>query len=171
MIFAIDPGNIDSAYVVIDNETLKPLEFKKVNNLELLDILNYWAAVFKPWDAVVIEMVAHYGTGMPAGKEIFDTCVWIGRITQSLKERGITVNLIYRKAEAINLCNSVKAKDSNIIQALVDRFAPGVPNKGKGVVNKKINQPGWFYGFSKDVWQAYAVGVTYHDIYLKQHIV
>ena len=47
----------------------------------------------------------------------------------------------------------MRAKDSNIRQALIDRF---------GVVGTKKN-PGWFYGVSKDVWAAIAVGVTYHD--------
>ena len=51
-------------------------------------------------------------------------------------------------------------------QALIDRFAPGVPNGGKGIVNKKVKQPGWFYGFKGDIWQAYAVGVTYYDMYI-----
>lgn len=31
--------------------------------------------------------------------------------------------------------------------------------------NYKINR--WFYGVSKDVWAAIAVGVTYHDIYVE----
>jgi hypothetical protein len=56
-------------------------------------------------------------------------------------------------------CHSAKAKDSNIRQALADRFAPGEPNYGKGT---KANQ-GWFYGFSADVWQAYALAVYAAD--------
>lgn len=44
-------------------------------------------------------------------------------------------------------------KDGIITQALCDRFAPGARNKGKGT--KK--EPGFFYGFSADVWQAFAV--------------
>jgi hypothetical protein len=47
----------------------------------------------------------------------------------------------------------MKAKDGNIRQALIDRF---------GVVGTKKNQ-GWFYGFSGDIWSAYAVGITYKD--------
>jgi hypothetical protein len=54
----------------------------------------------------------------------------------------------------------MRAKDSNIRQSLVDRFAPGERNYGKGTKAK----PGFFYGFAADAWQAYALGVTYLDI-------
>ena len=58
--------------------------------------------------------------------------------------------MIYRLDEKLNLCQDSRAKDANIRQALIDRFASGTPNGGKGT--KKA--PGWFYGFSDDVWQA-----------------
>ena len=76
--------------------------------------------------------------------------------------------MIYRREVKINLCESLKANDSNIIQALIDRFAPNTSNKGKGT---KKNQ-GWFYGFSKDIWQSYAVAVTYLDNkkYIKKEV-
>lgn len=77
---------------------------------------------------VIIEMIASYG--MAVGKEVFDTCVWIGRFKQIAESQDIEVEYIYRKDEKINLCNSMKAKDSNIRQALIDRF---------GVVGTKRN--------------------------------
>lgn len=98
---------------------------------------------------IVIEMIASYG--MPVGKEVFETCVWIGKFAEA---SGMKENYIYRKDEKMNLCHSMKAKDSNIRQALIDRF---------GIVGTKKN-PGWFYGFKADIWQAYAVGITYLDI-------
>ncbi len=104
-------------------------------------------------------MIASYGMGV--GKSVFETCVWIGRFIEVI---GDNYKYIYRKDEKMNLCGSMKAKDSNIVQALIDRFAPNTSNKGKGT--KK--EPGWFYGFKKDIWQAYAVGVTYYDMYLKE---
>jgi len=153
MILAIDPGSTESAYVLLDDD-LKPIDFKKVDNETLINALYRF-----PRQHFALEMVASYG--MAVGKEVFDTVFWIG----CFWERAEFPNkkLIYRKDEKMNLCHSMKAKDSNITQALVDRFASGQANHGKGT---KANQ-GWFYGFSKDVWQAYAVGVTYHDLYIK----
>lgn len=146
-ILAIDPGNVESAYVIMD-EDYKPLEFGKVPNEELLN-----RVYFPGYNVAVIEMVASYG--MPVGKEVFETCVWIGRFTekaQQVMDRRY-VKYIYRKDVKMNICGQTKAKDSNIRQALIDRF---------GEVGTK-KSPGWFYGFKADIWAAYAVGVTYLD--------
>ena len=157
MIFAIDPGNELSAYAVLDSD-LRPVRFGKITNDKMLDIITAMFSQTQNHDHFAIEMIGHYGTGMPAGRTVFDTCVWIGRFVQqhcSLQEEDPV--FIMRKDEKMNLCGNMKAKDSNIRQALIDRF---------GVVNTKKN-PGWFYGVSKDVWQAIAVGVTYYDMYMK----
>ncbi len=161
MILAIDPGNIESGIVLIDDKTLRPVIAEKIDNEELLE--NIYSEFYKNYYNVAIEKIASYG--MPVGETTFDTCIWIGRFYEAIynKYPGVDIEFIYRKDEKINLCNSMKAKDSNIVQALIDRFAPNTPNKGKG--SKK--EPGWFYGFKKDIWQAYAVGVTYYDMYLK----
>jgi hypothetical protein len=145
MLLAIDPGNTESAYVLMD-EDYRPIEFAKVPNEELLRIMT--ECPFRLYDHAVIEMVASYG--MAVGREVFETCVWIGRFMQAAKS---PVSLMFRKDVKLNLCGQTKAKDANIVQALKDRFG----DKG----TKK--NPGWFYGFSKDVWQAYALGVTYLD--------
>jgi hypothetical protein len=97
---------------------------------------------------LVIEMISSYG--MPVGKEVFDTCVWIGRFMQA---STCPVELIYRNDVKLHFCNSPKAKESNINQALKDRFGD------KGTVKNK----GYFYGFKADVWQAMALAVTYLD--------
>jgi hypothetical protein len=160
MILAIDPGNTESAYVLLGDD-LKSIECGKYCNANVraeirrLIIKHGYSINF------CIEMVASYG--MAVGKEVFETCVWIGRFQELVESFNMNTTYIYRKDEKMNLCNSMKANDSNIIQALVDRFAANTPNKGKGTKKNK----GWFYGFSKDIWQAYAVAVTYNDMYLK----
>lgn len=152
MIISIDSGNVESAYCLIRAEDYKPIEFGKLNNEDLRRKL--WQ-LFNETDyeiyAVALEMVASYG--MPVGASVFDTCVWIGRFYEICIPHVGSVDYIYRKEEKINLCNSMKAKDSNIRQALIDRF---------GEVGTKKNQ-GWFYGFKNDVWAAYAVGITWLD--------
>lgn len=160
MILAIDPGNIDSAYVVLGKD-LKPVEFGKVNNEILKDRLEKIYINYEI-DYTIIEMVACYG--MAVGKEVFETCVWIGRFHEVSLRFSVDVKFIYRKDEKINLCNSMKAKDSNIRQALIDRFAKHDFKNGKGM--KK--NPDWFYGFKADIWAAYAVGVTYYDMHLNK---
>lgn len=147
-LIAIDPGNTESAYVVLD-EDYNILEFNKVENNALKWRLKGY------FDTIVIEMIASYG--MAVGKEVFETCVWIGRFWESATVQQ--KEFIYRKEEKINLCGSMKAKDSNIRQALIDRFAKHDFKSGKGT--KK--NPDTFYGFKSDIWAAMAVGVTYLD--------
>lgn len=164
MILAIDPGNTESGYVVIDKKTLKPIYASKMNNNEILEFIQDQVDGILDIEHVAIEMVASYG--MAVGASVFETCVWIGRFYECCKENlDIDPTFIFRKDEKLNLCGSMKAKDSNIVQALIDRFAPNTPNKGKGT--KK--EPGWFYGFKKDIWQAYAVAVTYYDMYIEEN--
>ncbi|MDP9820409.1 hypothetical protein [Nocardioides massiliensis] len=154
-ILAIDPGNTHTGWVIINAHTRQPLQFGKSPNPQVLG--HCWGDL--EWDTAAIEMVASYG--MAVGKEVFETCVWIGRYLEAAT--GVATQtgpeLIYRRDIKLHHCHSARAKDSNIRQALVDRFAPGQPNHGKGTKAA----PGWFYGFRADVWQAYALAVYIAD--------
>jgi hypothetical protein len=157
-VIAIDPGPTESGVCVIDTHYYRPLYVAKVDNHFVLDRVKGFFAAFKV--GAVIEMIGHYGTGMPAGKEVFDTCVWIGRFIEQFLTDSESVQTLPRTTVKLHLCGTPRAKDPNVTQALVDRFAPLKPNYGKGT--KK--EPGWFYGFSADMWAAYALGVTYIDM-------
>ena len=161
-ILAIDPGNTQSGYVVVEHdgeEIRRVLKVGKEPNRIVLDVIKSTPTGYD----LAIEMIA--GMGMAVGAETFDTCYWIGRFWQyaidNSKEADQTK--IYRREEKLDLCGSLSAKDANIRQALVDRYAPGQTNFGKGT--KK--DPGFFYGFSADMWAAMAVAVTYFDKYIK----
>lgn len=166
-ILAIDPANIESGWVVLDCEDYRPLAFGKTENEKFRDMIKSGDfGDVKLWgeDEVIpaIEMVASYG--MPVGKEVFDTCIWIGRFEEALltARHGYShlytePEFIFRKDVKVNLCGHTNAKDANVRQALIDRFAD-TPN-GKGTKKK----PDFFYGFKADMWQAYAVGVTCLD--------
>lgn len=151
-ILAIDPGNIQSAFCLIDPDGYKPLDFAKQENEQIRKVVNRYCTS-KGCGHVVIEMIGHYGAGMPAGQTLFDTCVEIGRLEQIIYDCGIAFSTCKRVLVKAHLCGTPKAKDSNVRQALKDRFGD------KGTKKK----PGHFYGFSKDIWQAYALGVYWID--------
>lgn len=144
MIFAVDPGPEKSAYAVLDSD-LRPVEFGILQNCQLLCKIAGWRQ-----GSFVVEMVASYG--MAVGREVFETVFWIGRFYEAATHFRAR-DRVYRMEVKQNLCHDSRAKDANIRQALIDRF---------GVVGTKKN-PGWFYGVSKDVWAAIAVGVTWRD--------
>lgn len=151
ILLSIDPGNEFSAYCLIDMNTYKLIKFGKVANQELKDYLQ--SSEFSDICSnnhmyFSIEMIASYG--MAVGQTVFETCVWIGRFIEIM---CCNHQYIYRKDVKMNLCGTMKAKDTNIRQALIDRF---------GEVGTKKNQ-GFFYGFKADIWSAYAVGVTFID--------
>lgn len=155
-ILAIDPGCTDSAYITIDQATRRPLDFGKIPNTQLLDQLCD-RDLGEQVDHLAIEMIASYG--MPVGREVFETCVWIGRF--DMAAYSVTTSLVYRQPVKTHHCHSSKASDANVAQALKDRFAYGISNHGKGTKA----QPGWFYGFKADIWQAYALAVYVADTF------
>ena len=143
-ILAVDPGTDQSAFVFWDAYKKIILDKGIWPNDQLLEIIND-----TEFDALVIEMIASYG--MPVGKEVFATCVWIGRFIQVF--RPGRHHLIYRKDVKSFLCGSMKAKDGNIRQALIDLIGPQGTKKA----------PGPTYGVKADEWAALAVAVTFSE--------
>jgi hypothetical protein len=136
-IIAIDPGTHESAVCIIHGPN--QFEARKVPNEKLLN----WFPMEKY--PLAIEMIASYG--MAVGAEVFQTCRWIGRFEQA---HGGLVRLVYRGEVKIHLCGTMKAKDTNIRQALIDRFG------GKGT----RRAPGLLHSFKNDMYSALAVGLT-----------
>lgn len=153
IVAAIDPGDQHSAYVVYDG--------KRVIEHEILENERLLAAVpvllmGERGRHLAIEMIASYG--MPVGREVFDTCVWIGRFIQAWPGAWTQV---YRRDVKLHLCGSNGAKDANVRQALIDRFGPG-RQRAIGTTKKR----GPLYGIAKDKWAALAVAVTWFDAQL-----
>jgi hypothetical protein len=146
-ILAIDPGNENSAFAVYEDGNILRIGGGMNERGLLADIL---AGEFKDCDILAIEMVASYG--MAVGKTVFETCVWIGRFIQAWDG---DYAFIYRKDVKMHLCNSMRAKDANVRQAVMDRYGS---DKKKAVGTKK--NPGPLYGVSKDMWSALAVAIT-----------
>ena len=151
-ILALDVGTTESGYCLMDEKTYQPYSFGKVANEELLKIVQT-----EDYGKMVYEAFASYG--MAIGQSTIKSIEWNGRFIQCAINRDIPVFPVFRKEEKINICGSMKAKDTNIRQALIDRFAFFDFKNGKGT---KLNQD-FFDGFSKDAWSAFAIGTTYID--------
>lgn len=158
-ILAIDPGNVESGYAVVEydkNRITRVLDKGKVTNLEIYKLID------RHCDGVLtVEMIQ--SLGMAVGQTVFDTCVWIGRFIEYATARGMTWEYIFRKEEKQIVCGNLRAKDANIRQALIDLYAPNTPNCGKGYKEK----PGFFYGFAADAWMAFCVAHCYFEKYVK----
>lgn len=152
MILALDVGTTESAYCLVESKTYKPIDFGKIDNEELLIKVKT-----TEYSKLVYEEFQCYG--MAVGESTIKSITWNGRYIQSALDRNIPAYPIYRREEKMNLCGSMRAKDSNIRQALIDRFAKHDFKNGKGTKNNKD----WFYGFKLDVWAAYACGITFLD--------
>ena len=101
---------------------------------------------------MAIEMVASYG--MPVGATVFETVFWIGRFCEAWKG---AFHRIFRKDVKMHLCNNMRAKDSNLAQALRDRF-------GEKPTKLKPNPVYGEFKLKRDEWQAFAVAVTWMDL-------
>ena len=153
-VLALDPGNVQTGWVIIDKDTLRPLAFDKTENRELARMMKEELA----YDEFVSERVRSYG--MVVGREVFLTCEWTGRFAQIALDRGAPAAYVYRKDEKLHICMDSRAKDANLRRALIERFAEKDLKNGKGT--KK--DPDWFYGFhGNDIWAAYCVAITFAE--------
>ena len=151
MIFAIDPGNECSAYVIWEEH--KILSKGIVPNERMLGLLQPNSSD----DLLAVEMIASYG--MPVGKTTFETCVWIGRYIE--RWYPAKWKYVYRLDVKMALCHDSRAKDGNIRQAIIDRFSDTGGGSTPQIGTKK--KPGPLYGVSKDIWSALGVALTVQE--------
>lgn len=147
-ILAIDPGTTQSGWCLYDGARVR--DSGVAANNELL-----FGLPDMPADRLAIEMIASYG--MAVGREVFETCVWIGRFQQAWRTPA-AVELVYRKDVKLHLCGTTKAKDPNVRQALLDLFPPTGGGKTPQIGTK--GQPGPLYGVSSHAWPALGVAIT-----------
>jgi hypothetical protein len=148
MLLGIDPGPVESAWVIYDDVTKRPVQWAKEHN----ELLRH---TLPRVQHCAIEMIASYG--MAVGQEVFDTCVWIGlfaelHLTAARPLGGF--KLVYRLEVKKHLCHDGHAKDPNVRQALIDRYG----GKDQAIGLKKT--PGPLYGMTGDCWAALGVAIT-----------
>jgi hypothetical protein len=143
-ILAIDPGTTHSGWVLIRNGN--PFAYSAaMENTEVLTMLRANQLI-----PVAIEMIASYG--MPVGAEVFDTCVWIGRMTEAAGNGR--VRQVFRKDVKLHLCGTPRAKDPHVRQALIDKWG------GKALAVGTVKTQGPLYGIKSHAWAALGVAVT-----------
>lgn len=173
-ILAIDPGPKRSAFLEMGPDRI-PERFCDFLNDTVIDVLRE-----SQCDVLAIEMIDCFG--MAVGKEIFETVLWTGRFIQAFDPKPHS--LVYRMQVKSNICHSAKATDSNIRQALIDRYGGQSVAIG-GVRCGKCHGKGWFgtgrptcpecngecwkckpgplCNVSGDLWSALAIAVTWWD--------
>jgi len=143
-LLGIDPGPEQSAIVVWDEQ--------RVVHSEIMQSSAVTEFITERGLPVACEHLQCFG--MAVGKEVFETAYWIGEIRHACAIHKLPFHRIYRSDEKMHLCQSMRAKDSNIRQALIDRF---------GIVGTK-KHPGPLFGIANDLWSALAVAVTCREV-------
>ena len=144
-VVGIDPGPDQSAYVEFDGSRVWRRGI--VANKELQDMISFLGQ-----SPIFIEMIASYG--MAVGASVFNTCVAIGWLECEANARGLKAQRVFRKDIKLHLCQSPRAKDANVRQALLDRLGPQGTKKA----------PGPTYGVKSHEWAALAVAVYGWDM-------
>lgn len=145
MILGIDPGPVQSAFCLWDSVSIRE------HGIRPNDVLSIQLHHLSVGITVACEHLQCFG--MAVGSEIFETAYWIGDFRATCRQRGIIFARAYRGAVKMHHCNSMRAKDANIRQALIDRFGPPGTKKA----------PGLTYGVKADIWSAFAIATMIAD--------
>jgi hypothetical protein len=130
-LLAIDPGCSKSAWVLFEGE--KPCKWMKEPNEDLMQRMKN--TDFDCLDKIVIEMIS---CNMRAGREIYETCYWIGRYYEA--SEGLAARMLRVRVKAIVL-GSARGNDKMVRAAMIKRYG-------------KIKM-------AADEWQALALGDAY----------
>jgi hypothetical protein len=186
-VLAIDPGNEESAFVLYDG-TL-PVNFGKWPNESLLREIQ----VGKSLESSHCAIETLKPRGMPTSFEEMQTQLWAGRYFQAWYDRQggdkfalSSPTQVFRMDVKMFHCNRSTAKDSNIRQALIDRFGGAnvaiggkkCPKcKGKGWTGRNhdpcpewLHPPGPLKGITEDCWSALAIAVYWCETKFTQSL-
>ena len=111
-LLAIDAGPEKSGWVLMEDGV--PVEWGWDDNFAVLRMCQVGTDI-----PLVIEDITHYGPNISVGRDVFETCKWMGRFQQA---HGGEATYISRPTIKLHLTGSPRAKDANIRIALIDRF-------------------------------------------------
>ena len=105
-------------------------------------------------DILVIEQVESFG--MAVGKTVFETVYFSGRCAEAWFPKRVA--RVPRREIKLHICGHARATDSNIRQALIDRFGPSTD---KAIGRKASRGP--LYQITGHKLSALAVALTWWD--------
>jgi hypothetical protein len=139
MILAIDPGTEKSAILEWDGRVLGNKAIVE-NRKVLMEIQR------RPEVEIYCEWISSYG--MRVGKEVFETCYWVGKFDQA---SVVSVFSRFHRVKRIDVkrfhTGRPSSKDADVRGALIEKYGPP---------GLKAS-PGLTYGLTKDLWQAFAL--------------
>ena len=128
-ILAIDPGTNKSGWCFIEDDG-QVQDFGWTENETVQVKANELSIAH---DTLLIEDISNYG--MAVGRDTFETVKWMGRFDTVAQGK---VKYITRPTIKAALCNSVKATDANVRQAVIDWYGGNaVAIGGKKCLNCK----------------------------------
>lgn len=146
MILGIDPGPEQSAFCLWDGEIVRFSGME--SNFSISDNL------LKLSEGAVVACEHLQCFGMAVGTTTFETAYWVGDFRSTCRAAGTRFVRAFRSEVKMHHCKSMRAKDANIRQALIDRFGPPGTKK----------QPGVIYALKNDhLRSAFAIAVMMFD--------
>lgn len=137
-VFGVDPGTLQSGYVIYDGQVITSGVMLNEDLLKIIADDNS--------DVLAIEKIVSYGNVV--GDEVFASCEWIGRFQQAWGSPDEVIKIKRQEVKkALGLAGSAKDKDVNA--RLLEVIGP------KGTKS----DPGPCYGVSSHAWAA--LGVAY----------
>ena len=153
----IDPGSEQSGWVLYDVVGQGIMHHGLSQNDNVRKVLyEERSCQHIGYEHIVIEVPQPRGQMMTT--QLVTTIIWIGRFIEAWRGEWEAMD---RAVVKMHLCGRTTAKDSNVRQALIDRFPQTGGGKTPSIGTKK--QPGPLYGVKKDIWSALAMAVTWVD--------
>lgn len=182
---AVDPGNKESGWVLftlqdgypggVNIESFGVIENGELQN-KIEELHKAERKAGRKLGCLCIEMPK--AQGMAVANEVFETCVFVGRLLQTWP--GTDWSYVFRGEVKLAICGQARAKDPNVRQALIDLWGGkddaigGVKCpicKGKGHTGRERVEckckTGWkipkgpLHGMAADSWAALAVAYSW----------
>lgn len=153
LILSIDPGPETSGYVIWNGRAVSDCAGELPNAEVLVRVGNIASGVVPAFgDCLAIERVACMGA--PVGDLVLETVFWSGRFAECWAQHTTCPVVRLRYGDVtLHHCNSRRAKESQVRQALIDRFGKPGTKAAQGLL----------YRVHGHAWSALALSVAVFD--------